>query len=200
MSFPKALAACLLWAAATCPVVASAEGDGGASLIQPQIGTIFWTVVTFALMLVVLKRFAWRPLLGALEQREETIRANIDEARRDREEAEKMLEEHRQLVAAVHRDRAAALAEGQQEAERVKAEILEEARKQREQLLEQTEAQVQTGMRQARAELRRVAADLVIRAAEKLLSRDLDDDAHRRLVEEHLADLESSGESGAPPS
>ena len=200
MRSPKARTACLLGALAMSPVLASAGEGGGTSLIEPQIGTIFWTVVTFVLLLVVLGRFAWRPLLGALNEREETIRRGIDEARRDREEAEKTLQEHRDLVAAVHRDRAAALAEGQQEAERVKAEILEEARKQREQLLEQTEAQVQAGMRQARAELRGVAADLAIQAAEKLISRNLDDAAHRRLVEEHLADLESSGESSAPPS
>ena len=200
MSSPKARTACLVGAVATSPVLASAAEGGGNSLIEPQIGTIFWTVVTFVLMLVLLKRFAWRPLLGALTEREEAIGRSIDDARSDREEAQKALQEHKELVVAAHRERAAALAEGQRDAERVKGEILEEARKQREQLLEQTEAQVQAGMRQARAELRGVAADLAIQAAGKLLSRNLDDAANRRLVEEHLADLESSGESSVPPS
>ena len=59
-------AGCLLGAAATLPVLASEGGGGGGSLIEPQFGTIFWTLLTFLIMVVLLGRFAWKPLLGAI--------------------------------------------------------------------------------------------------------------------------------------
>jgi ATP synthase F0 subunit b len=147
-------------AAATLPVMASTEGGGGASLIEPQLGTIFWTTVT---------------------------------------QAEELLGQHRGLLDEARRERAEAVNVGQRDGEKLKAEILAEARKQREQLLAQTEAQVAAGMQQARAELRTITVDLAIQAAEKLLSKNLDEQTHRRLIEEYLADLEKSEGSGSLP-
>ena len=200
MSGSRTARACLVLAASSVPALASEGGGGGSSLIEPQIGTIFWTLVTFLAMLVLLGRFAWKPLLGALDAREASIRDSIDQAKKQREEAESLLQQQRELLAEAHRERAAALAEGRREADQLKAEMLEEARKQRDTLLRQTEEQMQAGLRQARGELRAVAADLAIQAAEKLLSRNLDDSAHRKLVEDYLADLENPEDSGTPPS
>lgn len=179
---------------------ASATEAGGSSLIEPKIGTIFWTVLTFGALVFLLGRFAWKPLLGALGEREKSIRDSIDQARRDREEAESLLAQQRELLEQSRRERAEALSTGRREAETVKAEILEEARKQREKLLQQTEAQVQAGMRQARAELRGVAVDLALSAARKLLSRNLDDATHRQLIEDYLSDLERSDGAASRPS
>jgi F-type H+-transporting ATPase subunit b len=177
-------------AAAEIPVLASEGGGGGAALITPEIGTIFWTLVTFVVLALLLGRFAWKPLLGALDERETSIRESIEQARKDREDAEGLLAEHRALLDQARRERAEAVAAGQRDAEKLKAEILEQARGQRAQLLEQTEAQVQAGMRQARSELRSVAVDLAIQAAEKLIAKNLDEQTQRRLIEDYLADLE----------
>lgn len=165
-------------------------GGGGSILITPQIGLIFWTTVTFLLLVLLLRRFAWKPLLGAIEERERTIRDNLDQAKREREEAASILEQQRQLLNQARRERAEAAAAGQRDAERLRTEILEEAKKQREQVLRQTDAQVKVMVRQAKEELRAAAADLAIQAASKLLSRNMDDAAQRRLVEGYLADLE----------
>jgi F-type H+-transporting ATPase subunit b len=190
----------LLLAAATLPALASEGGGGGASLIQPKFGTVFWTLLTFILLVALLGRFAWKPLLGALEQREKSIKDSIDQAHKDREEAEGLLVQHRELLGEARRERAEAVSAGRRDAEGLKAEILEEAKKQREQLLAQTQAQVDAGLRQARSELRSVAADLAIQAAEKLLVKNLDDPTQRKLVEDYLTDLESSEGSGPLPS
>jgi F-type H+-transporting ATPase subunit b len=190
----------LLVTVATLPALAAEGGGGGASLIEPKFGTVFWTLLTFILLVALLGRFAWKPLLGALEQRENSIRESIDQARTDREQAEQLLAQHKGLLDQARRERAEAVSEGRRDAEGLKAEILEEAKKQREQLLAQTEAQVQAGMRQARSELRKVATDLAIQAAEKLLVKNLDDPTQRKLVEDYLADLEASDSSGTLPS
>lgn len=186
----------LLLAAATLPALASEGGGGGGSLIQPKFGTVFWTLLTFVLLVALLGRFAWKPLLGALEERETSIRESIDQARKDRQEAEALLQQHHGLLDEARRERAEAVSAGRRDAESLKAEILEEAKKQREQLLAQTQAQVDAGMRQARAELRGVAADLAIQVAEKLLVKNLDDSTQRKLVEDYLTDLEGSDGAG----
>jgi F-type H+-transporting ATPase subunit b len=189
----------LLSALAALPLVA-AEGGGGASLIEPQLGTIFWTTITFLVLAFLLGRYAWKPLLGALQERETSIRDTLDQAKSDREEAEKLLAQHRELLDQARRERAEAVASGQRDAEKLKAEILDQARQQREQLLAQTESQIQAGMRQARDELRGVAVDLAIQAAEKLLTKELDEPTQRKLVEDYLVDLERSEGSGSRPS
>jgi F-type H+-transporting ATPase subunit b len=190
----------LLFVGAGSTAIASEGGGGlGQALIQPQIGTVFWTLVTFIFMLVILRRYAWGPLLGALNARERTIEENLDQAQKEREDAEKLVQEHRELVAQARRERAEALAQGQRDAEKVGAEILADARRQREQVLKQTEEQVQAAINQARGEMRTITADLAIQAAEKLLAKNLDDATQRALVEAYLADLErTSGSSGLP--
>lgn len=177
-------------ALATSGAAHASEG-GGASLIDPQFGTMFWTTVTFLLLAVLLGRFAWKPLLGALEQRERSIEATIEAARKEREAAEALVAEQRQLLDQARRERAESVALGQRDAERLKAEILDQARTQRDQLLKQADAQIQAAVREARGDLKAAAVDLAIGAAERLLSRSLDDATHRRLVEEYVADLES---------
>lgn len=188
-----------LWRAVLCgtavwgtavPVVAAEGGGLGQRLITPEFGTIFWTLVTFLVLVLLLRRVAWKPLLGAIEERERGIRESLEQARRDREEAASLLGQHRELLAQARRERVEALAAGQRDAERLKAEILEEAKRQREQLLRQTDVQVEARLRQARAELRTIAADLAIQAAGKLLARNLDEPTQRKLVEDYLADLE----------
>lgn len=179
------------FASASSGALASSEsGGGGMSLINPTFGLSFWTFLTFILLLLMLRRFAWKPLLGALDERQRSIEGSLAEAEKARVEAAKLLDEHRDLVAQAHRERAQAVATGQQEAERLKSEILDQARAQREQLLKQTDEQIKAGIQEAQESVRRATADLAVQVAEKLLARTLDDPSHRRLVEDYLADLE----------
>lgn len=179
----------VLFLGATTPALAT-EGGGAQSLLTPEPGTMFWTVVTFLCMVLILGRFAWKPMLGALDAREKAIRDSIDGARKSRDEAAALVVEQRELLAEAHRQRADAADQGRKEAERLKAEILDQANQQREQLLKQTGEQVRSELRQARSELRGFAADLAIGAAERLLARNLDGDTQRKLVDDYLADLE----------
>jgi F-type H+-transporting ATPase subunit b len=177
-------------AAATAATGEGEQAAGGSALITPAPGLFIWTSITFLILLLVLWKTAWKPLLAAVEGRERTIRDAQESARKDREQAASMLVEQRDLVAQARRERAEAVAQGQRDAERLKAEILEEARRQRDELLKGAEVQIQAGLRQAQAELRATTAETAIAVAEKLLARSLDDATQRRLVEEHLQDLE----------
>jgi len=190
----------LAWAAPLCASEGAEGGGAGASaLITPEIGLMFWTLVTFLILLGLLKKFAWGPILGAMNAREDGIKNDLDNARKEREEAQRLLEDHRGLLNQARKERAEAVEAGRRDAERLKTEILEEARKQREQLLKQAEVQIDAGLRQARAALKGEAADLAIQAAGKLMGRNLDDATQRRLVEDYLADLERLGSSSETP-
>jgi F-type H+-transporting ATPase subunit b len=184
----------LAWAIpAAASEAAEAGGDGANALITPEIGLMFWTLVTFLALLVLLRKYAWGPILKAMNAREDGIRGDLDNARKERDEAQRLLEEHRSMLNLARKERADAVEAGRRDAERLKSEILEEAQKQREQLMRQAELQLEAGLRQARAELRGEAADLAIRAAGKLMSQNLNDAVQRRLVEDYLADLERLG-------
>jgi len=179
------------------PVWAAGGGEGGGmSLITPRFGLMFWTALTFVLLLFLLKKFAWGPLISAIDAREQSIREDLDQAKGQRDEAAMLVDEHKQLIQAARRERAEAVTAGQQDAERVKAEIVEEGRQQREQLLRQAREQIEAETRQAKSELRSTVADLTVRAAERLLQKNLDGGTQRQLVEEYLADLER-GDDGS---
>ena len=185
------------------PLYASEGVEGGSTgasaLITPEIGLMFWTLVTFLILVVLLAKYAWGPILKAMNAREDGIKNDLDNARKEREDAQRLLEEHRGLINLARKERAEAVEAGRRDAERLKAEILDEARKQREQLQKQSEAQIEAGLRQARAELKGEAADLAIQAAGKLMGKNLDDATQRRLVEDYLADLERLGSSSETP-
>jgi F-type H+-transporting ATPase subunit b len=158
---------------------------------------MFWTLVTFVVLLVLLAKFAWGPIIAAMNAREAGIRGDLDKARAERDEAERLLGEHRALVDQARRERADAVEAGRRDADRLKSEILEEARKQREQLVQQAQSQIASGLRQARTELKGEAADLAILVAGKLIGANLDDTTQKRLVEDYIADLERLGGNAA---
>ncbi len=177
-------------AAAALPALAAEGGEGGSALIRPVPGLMIWTTLTFVGLLLLLRKVAWKPLLGAIEAREKSIEDGLEQSRRDREEAQRVLAEHKSMLDQARRERAEAVEAGRRDAERLKEEIVAEARKQKDAVLQQAEAQIQASVREARADLKSAAAELALQAAAKLLSKNLDDAAQRRLVEDYLADLD----------
>ena len=163
-------------------------------LLQPEPGLIVWTVVTFAVLLGILWKFAWNPLLGALEAREEAIKRTIDDAERLQAEAGKVLEEHKARLAEARTEGNRDLDEARQAGERLKAEIMEKARGEAGKVVERAHRQLELETEQAIQTVRRKAADLALQAAERVLERSLTDADHRRLAEEAIAEIaERSG-------
>jgi F-type H+-transporting ATPase subunit b len=169
----------------------------GSSLITPEFGTIFWTVVTFVILAALLGRFAWKPLLQILEERERTVKASIEAAERARAESEEILRKNQETLANARRETSAILEQGKRESETLRLEILAQARKEAQDLVEQGKKQVQYEQKQAIEQLRRQVADLAIGAAERLIARSLDDAKHRELLDDYMRNLPAAGpESG----
>ena len=171
----------------------AAGGNGGLFDIN-WVGLMFWTWLIFIVLLLVLRKWAWGPVLGALETREKRIQDALDGAAREREEAAQLLQEQRQLLEDSRDQAQQIMAESRKASERLRAELLDEARKQKDQIVENAREDIERERDHALELLRREAVDLSISAAGRVLRREVDSAENRRLVEEYLASLASERE------
>ena len=169
--------------AVTAPVLAA----GGLTDINP--GLTLWTGITFLVLLVVLGKFAWGPIVKMLAEREATIRDAIESAKKERAEAERLLSEQKQALAQAQREAAELARRNQQEVESLRQELTARARKEADELVATARQQIAEEISKARAELKAQGADLAIDAAGRLVKANLDDKAQRVLVEEYIAQL-----------
>ncbi|MBM4175750.1 MAG: F0F1 ATP synthase subunit B [Ignavibacteria bacterium] len=165
-----------------------AGGEKG-GLLDVNPGLIFWTVVTFILLLLILKRTAWKPMLEALKQREDSIRTALEKSEQAKLEAEKLLEENKKNLAAAEEQAKKIIDEGREFSSKLKAEILDKANEDAKKLLDQTKIEIDRKKDEALNELREVVADLAIQATEKLIDEKLDDKKHRSLIDKFISTL-----------
>jgi F-type H+-transporting ATPase subunit b len=161
----------------------------GEKLITPEIGTIIWTIITFVILAALLTKFGLRPLLQILEERERTIKDSLEGAERARAEAQESLRQNQELVAGARRETGAIIEQGKRDAETLRGEILAQARHEAQEMVEQGKRQVQFEQKQAMEQLRRQVADLAIQAAERLITRSLDEATQRKLVDDYVNSL-----------
>ena len=164
-------------------------GGGWETLFSVDTGLMIWTVATFLVLLFVLGRYAWKPLLGALDAREQGIQASIDEAHRLRDESRELAAQNRAQLAEARREAQAIVAESRDAAERVKREIEDKARVESQAILERARNEIEQQKVAAIEELRRESVELAMGAASKLIGRNLDADADRALVSSYLTAL-----------
>jgi F-type H+-transporting ATPase subunit b len=169
--------------AVTAPVLAA----GGLTQINP--GLTLWAAITFLVLLVVLSKFAWGPIVKMLDEREKTIHGAIESAKKERAEAEKLLASQKASLAQATREAAELAKRNQDEVEKLRQELTAKARKEAEELVASARKQIIEEKTKAAAELRGMVADLAIEAAGKLVKASLDDKAQRALVEDYLKQL-----------
>jgi F-type H+-transporting ATPase subunit b len=158
--------------------------------LSVEPGLMIWTVIVFLLLLLVLKKFAYPALLGAVEARERALQEQLDEAERNRAESAKLLEEHKKLLAEARTQAHSLLVEARTTAEKERALAMEKTLQEQQQLLERARRDIAGERDRAIAELRREAVDLSLAAASKLIGERLTSDTDRKLVQEYLASLD----------
>jgi F-type H+-transporting ATPase subunit b len=160
-----------------------------ASLTDVNFALSFWTIVTFLLLIVVLGKFAWGPILQMIETREKTIADAIESAKKERAEAEKARAEMQAALEQAREESAQLVRRNQQEVAAAKAELIAAAKKESEQLLAAARKTIGEEKRQALAELRAQAVDIAIEAASRLVQMNMDEGKQKQLVEEYLSQL-----------
>jgi F-type H+-transporting ATPase subunit b len=163
------------------------------NLLSPSGGLMLWTILIFIVLLFILSRFAFKPILAAVEARERSLQEAIDNAKKDREDAARLLAEHKEQLERARGEAQKLIADGRATAEKLRADLLEQTRAQQQEMLERARREIDTEKTKAIAELRREAVELAIAGAGKVIERNLDSEANRRLVESYLGSLSLGG-------
>jgi len=173
------------------PAGLAAAQEGGTSVFSLDLGLAVWTLVLFLMTLTILvwKVFPW--IAGGLEERQARIQQAIDDARQDREEARRLLEEQREQLREARQEARALVEEGREAGERLRKEILEEAREEQEKMLERARREMERERDRLRQEVRQEAVDVALAAASRLVRERLDAERDRALVREFVAELEA---------
>ncbi len=165
---------------------------GSNALIQVVPGLMVWTIIAFAITFFVLRKYAFGPIQGMIDERREKIRLALDEADNAREEARKLLEEHRALIGQARTDAEEILAEARKVADSQRERVREETEADRLRRLDETRRQVEAETRRALEEIRAEVADLTLIAATKVTGKSLSGDDHKRLIEDAIRELDFS--------
>lgn len=165
------------------------HAEGEVNLFGGDLVISLCTVLIFVLVLVVLGKFAWGPLLTALQNREKFIRESLASAKRDREAAEATLREYEQKLERARDDASALVEEGRRDAEAAKRRIEEDARASAGAMAEQAKREIGVARDAALRELNEQSAQLAMTMAGAVLKRQLSPEDHRRLVQDALAEL-----------
>jgi F-type H+-transporting ATPase subunit b len=160
-----------------------------AGLTDVNFALSFWTALTFLILIVVLGKFAWGPILQMLETREKTIADAIESAKRERLAAEAASAEMKAALEKARAESAEMIRRNQQEVAAAKQELMALAKKESDELLLAARKSINEEKRQALAELRAQTVDLAIEAASRLVQMNMDESKQKQLVEEYLSQL-----------
>jgi F-type H+-transporting ATPase subunit b len=173
------------------PIHAAEEG-AALSPFAGNLGNAIWTLGIFVIVVAVLGKFAWGPVLGLLQQREEFIHRALSDAKRDRDEAEARMKEYAAKLQIAHAEAATIVEDARRDAERVREEVRQRARSDADRLLSNAERQIQAQTNQALDQIRREAVDLSVMIASKIIQRNLSKEDNERLIDEALKQVGSS--------
>ena len=186
-SASRAVAAVLVAGAAN---PAFASGGGEENIFSGNLGNAVWTIVVFGLVLFVLGKYAWGPLLEAMQQREQFVHDSLAEAKREREEAKKQLEEHTSQLNAARAEATEIVEEGRRDSLAVKARIEEEAREESQKTLERAKREIDLAKQMAIKELYTSSATLATEMASRILQKELSPAEKDKLIARSLDELE----------
>jgi len=160
-------------------------------LVQPDPGLYIWTIATFLILLWLLAKFAWRPLLAALERRQESIRKSLDEAQQARAELERLHGESRKILADARVQADAILSQTRSDAARLREELKQKAQAEAAGIIKNAERQIEMETARAMQQIRNEAVNLSIAIAAKLLQRNVTREDNERLIEETFRQIEA---------
>jgi len=176
-------------------LIAAAEHTSESSeeispILAPYPGLMFWTILAFLLAMFVLKKYAFGPIQDALDKRRETVNGAIDNAERVRAEAEQLLVEYKEQLAAARSEADAMRDRARKDADDHVARVKDEAEAQRKEQLAQTQTQIRAEVDKAMGDLRVAVAEMTVAASEKVLRGSLDAKQHQKLIEDAVSELD----------
>jgi len=193
----RALAALVTLVLVAAPVAAQEGGHGEAAANNPfagDIGNALWTLIIFVLVLVVLGRYAWGPILKNLQAREAFIFESLEKAKRDRDEAEARLRQYEERLASARAEASAIVDEGRRDADVVKRRIEEDAHKEADRMIERARREIRIATDTATKELYSLSARLATEMATRIIGKELTLHDHERLIADSIDALNARSE------
>ncbi len=161
-------------------------------MVEVHGGLLFWSVITFLLLLMVLKKVAWGPIISALESREEEIKNALSAAEKAKEEAEKVSSDYEQSMKDAQVKAQKIISDSKAAAEKVKLDIEKAAEAKAESMLVNAKEHINAEKENAIKDIRDIAIDLSIDIASKVIEKNIDSEENRRLVEEAMNNIGES--------
>jgi F-type H+-transporting ATPase subunit b len=155
-------------------------------LLRVEPGLLLWTVITFVVLLLILWKAAWKPLVEALDARAEKVRGDIENADRSRQEAEKLLAQHKLMMDNARSEAAKFIADSRAEAEKIKTEVIEKAGADAKDLSERARKEISLAKDKALGEIKAEIVNLSTEIAAKIINKNLNPNDQKALVEETL--------------
>jgi len=181
-------------ALAALPLYAAEEGTT-LSPFAGNVGNAIWTLLIFVIVVVVLGKFAWGPVLGLLKQREDFIHKSLSDAKHDRDEAEARLKEYAARLQSAQAEAVGIIEEARRDAERLRQELRERARSEADTMIKNAGRQIDLQTTRAVQQLRQEAVDLSVTIASKILERNISKEDNEKLIADALRQIEATSRS-----
>ena len=159
-------------------------------LVQVDPGLFIWTIVTFLVLLTLLAKFAWGPLLRSLDARQETIRTSLADAEKARQELARLNQESEAIIRQARVDAESIVGASRADAERLRGELRDKARSEADVIIKNAERQIQLETARALEQIRHEAGDLSVAIASKIIQRNLTKEDNEKLIDEALKQLQ----------
>jgi F-type H+-transporting ATPase subunit b len=164
-------------------------------LVQPDPGLYIWSIVIFLMLLFLLMKFAWKPLLAMLEKREDNIRKSLLDAEKARDELVNVKENTEKLLSEARNESQAIVAAGKKNAERMKDEIVEKAQSKSDVLLDDAKNQIRIEKEHAIADVKAEVVNLSMEVAKKLIKKNLSKDDNLKLINDSISIINPKNET-----
>ncbi len=164
-------------------------------LVQPDPGLYVWTIIIFLVLLFLLMKFAWKPLLAMLEIREDNIRHALLDAEKARDELANVKEDTEKLLSEARNESQAIVTASKKNAERMKDEIIEKAQTKSDALLAEVKKQIQVEKDRAITDVRAEVVNLSMEVAQKLIKKNLTKEDNLKLINDSLSSINPKNEA-----
>ena len=160
-------------------------------LVRLDLGLFIWTIATFLVLLMLLTKFAWKPLLQALDSRQEAIRKSLDDAQQARQEMERLKQEAAHIIRQGRVEAESIISQSRSDAERLRGEMRQKAKADSDAIVKNAERQIQLETTRALQQIRHEAVDLSVMIASKIIQRNLSKEDNQKLIDEALKQVEA---------
>jgi F-type H+-transporting ATPase subunit b len=161
----------------------------GINLVEVSPGLIIWTIVTFIVLLIVLKKVAWKPILTALDQRESAIRESLEKAEKAKEEAQKVLDENQANLSKAEEESKKIIEQSRAYAEKLKNQMLQESKQQAQKIVADASEEIERKKEAAFNDLKNQIAEIAVQAAEKILKENVNKEVNKKIVNDYISEI-----------